>query len=124
VNSLCLSLFLVPSRSSSTPLYPQSAANQGVCLDSLFFSYFQFRLTFNSIKELGSTSHYTKTSCHYKEVFFGQIASSLFPYGRSVQSICISLFHSQNNNTIGVVTCHQSRYLMKALKKTSNIHDS
>jgi hypothetical protein len=49
-----LSFFLVPSRSSNTPLYPQSAASQGTCPDSLFFCYFHFRLTFESTKELGS----------------------------------------------------------------------
>jgi hypothetical protein len=40
VNSWCLSLFLVPSQSSSMPLYPQSVASQGVCPDSLFFRCF------------------------------------------------------------------------------------
>jgi hypothetical protein len=38
------------------PLYPRSAANQGACFDSLLFHYFHFRLTFESIKELGSAS--------------------------------------------------------------------
>jgi hypothetical protein len=38
------------------PLYPQSAANQGACPNSLHFLCFQFRFTFESIKELGSTS--------------------------------------------------------------------
>jgi hypothetical protein len=33
----CLSFFLIPSWSCSTPLYPQSAASQGVCLDSFSF---------------------------------------------------------------------------------------
>jgi hypothetical protein len=56
VNSWCLSLFLVPSRSSNTSFYPQSATNQGVCPNSLLFLCFQFRFTFESIKELGSTS--------------------------------------------------------------------
>ncbi len=54
VSNWCLSLFLVPSRSSSTPLYPQSATSQGACPDSLLFRYFQSRLTLESIKELGS----------------------------------------------------------------------
>ncbi len=50
----CLSFFLVPSQSSSTPLYPRSATSQGACPDSLLFRCFHFRLTFESIKELGS----------------------------------------------------------------------
>jgi len=57
VNNWCLSLFLVPSQSSSMPFYPQSAVNQGTCYNSLLFHYFQFTLlTFESIKELGSLS--------------------------------------------------------------------
>ncbi len=38
------------------PFYPQSVASQGVCPNSLLFHYFHFRLTFESIKELGSAS--------------------------------------------------------------------
>jgi hypothetical protein len=56
VSSWCLSFFLVPSQSSSTPLYPRSVASQGTCPNSLFFRCFQFRLMFESIKELGSMS--------------------------------------------------------------------
>jgi len=56
VSSWCLSLFLVPSWSSNMPLYPQSATSQGACLDSLLFHCFHFKLTFESIKELGSAS--------------------------------------------------------------------
>jgi hypothetical protein len=52
----CLSILLVPSRSSSTPLYPQSAMSQGACTNSSLFRCFHFRLTFESIKEVGSTS--------------------------------------------------------------------
>jgi hypothetical protein len=52
----CLSFFLVPSQSSSTPLYPQSATNQETCPNFLLFHYFHLRLTFESIKELGSAS--------------------------------------------------------------------
>jgi hypothetical protein len=52
----CLSFFLVPSRSSSTPLYPQNATSQGACPNSLLFHYLRFRLTFESIKELGGVS--------------------------------------------------------------------
>ncbi len=36
----CLSFFLVPSRSSNTPFYPQSAASQGACPNSLLFRCF------------------------------------------------------------------------------------
>jgi len=54
VSSWCLSLFLVPSQSSTTPLYHQSATSQGACPDSLLFCCFLFRLTFESIKELGA----------------------------------------------------------------------
>jgi len=54
MSSWCLSLFLVPSWSSSTPLYPQSVTNQGACLDSLLFRCVQFRFTFESIKEFRS----------------------------------------------------------------------
>ncbi len=52
----CLLFFLVSSRSSSTPLYPQSATSQGACPNSLLFCCFHFILTFESIKELGSAS--------------------------------------------------------------------
>jgi hypothetical protein len=52
----CLSFFLVPFRSSSTPLYPQSATNQEACPQLFTFSLFHFRLTFESIKELESAS--------------------------------------------------------------------
>jgi hypothetical protein len=34
----------------------QSATSQGACLNSLFFCYFHFRFTFESIKEVGSVS--------------------------------------------------------------------
>jgi hypothetical protein len=53
----CLSFFLVPSQSSSTPLYPQSVASQGACPNSLCFRCFHIIFTFESIKELGSASH-------------------------------------------------------------------
>ncbi len=49
-----MSFFLVPSRSSSTPFYPQSVTSQGECLDSLLFCCFHFKLTFESFKEFGS----------------------------------------------------------------------
>ncbi len=55
----CLSFFLVPSRSSSTPLYPQNVASQKTCPNSFLFHYFHLRLTFESIKELGSASNLT-----------------------------------------------------------------
>ncbi len=51
----CLSIFLVPYRSFSTPFYPQSATSQGACPNSLLFRCFRLRLTFEPIKELGST---------------------------------------------------------------------
>jgi len=38
------------------PFYPQSVVSQGVCPNSSSFCCFQFRLTFESIKELGSAS--------------------------------------------------------------------
>jgi RsiW-degrading membrane proteinase PrsW (M82 family) len=53
----CLLISLVPSRSSNTPLYPQSATSQGACPDSLLFDCFHFKLVIESIKELGSTSY-------------------------------------------------------------------
>ncbi len=58
----CLSFFVVSSRISSTPLYPQSVMNQGACLDYLFFRYFHFRFPFESIKELENAS-YGMTRC-------------------------------------------------------------
>jgi len=63
VSSWCLSLLLVPSHSSSMPLYPQSATSQKVCPNSLLFRCFQFKLTFESIKELGNASrtHWEKS---------------------------------------------------------------
>jgi hypothetical protein len=36
--------------------YPESVTNQGMCSNSLFFCCFHLGLTFESIKELGSTS--------------------------------------------------------------------
>jgi len=39
------------------PLYPQNATSQGVCSNSLLFCCFHFRLTFESIKELGGASY-------------------------------------------------------------------
>jgi hypothetical protein len=35
----------------------QSAASQGACLDSLLFRCFQFKLTFESLKQLGVCHH-------------------------------------------------------------------
>jgi hypothetical protein len=55
-----LSFFVIPSRNSNTPLYPQSVASQRTCFDSLFFHCFHFKLIFESIKELGSASHKIK----------------------------------------------------------------
>jgi len=52
-----LVIFLVPSRSSNTPLYPQSATSHGTCPQLLILSLFHFKFTFESIKELGSASH-------------------------------------------------------------------
>jgi hypothetical protein len=52
----CLSFFLVPSQSSNMPLYPQSAVSQKVCPNSLLLRCFHFKLTFESIKELGNAS--------------------------------------------------------------------
>ncbi len=53
----CLSFFLVPSWSSSTPLCrPQSVVSHGACPNSLLFHYFHFILTFESIKGFGSMS--------------------------------------------------------------------
>jgi hypothetical protein len=40
----CLSFFLVPSQSSSTPLYPQSVASQGVCPQVLAIPLFSFHI--------------------------------------------------------------------------------
>jgi hypothetical protein len=56
VSSWCLSFFLVPSWSSITPLYPQSARRQWACPNSLLFRCSQFKLLFESIKELESAS--------------------------------------------------------------------
>ncbi len=70
VSSWCLSLFLVSSK-APTPPPPQSVASQGTCLDSLFFHYFQFKLTFESIKEFRSVS-LTIAPPPHKNDFFGQ----------------------------------------------------
>jgi hypothetical protein len=57
VSNWCLSLFLVPSRSSSTSLYPRNAASQGTCPNSSVFRYFHFKLTSKFIQGgVGSTS--------------------------------------------------------------------
>jgi hypothetical protein len=36
------------------PLYPRNVASLGACLESLLFHCFHFRLSFESIKELGN----------------------------------------------------------------------
>jgi hypothetical protein len=46
-------LFLVPSRSSNTPLYPSKGCELGSVLRLLLFRYFLLRLTFEPFKELG-----------------------------------------------------------------------
>jgi hypothetical protein len=51
-----LSTFLVPSWSSSTPLYPQSAVSQRPCLNFLLFQCFHLRLTFESFEKVGNAS--------------------------------------------------------------------
>jgi hypothetical protein len=56
----CLSIFLVPSRSSNmplTPLRPPSTESQGVCPNFLFFWCFHLKLTFEIIEEVGSASN-------------------------------------------------------------------
>ncbi len=69
------------------PLYPQSVTSQGVCLDSLHFSYFLFRLTFKSFKELRSASvtyllHKKISSClHPYKVY---LATTIFPFYKLV----------------------------------------
>jgi hypothetical protein len=69
----CLSFFLVSSQSSSTPLYPQSAMNQGACPNSLLFHCFPFKLTFESIEELGNVSLQTyKKLCKIAHIPFPQ----------------------------------------------------
>jgi hypothetical protein len=66
-----LSIFLVPSQSSSTPLYPLSAASQRACPNSLFFCCFHLRLTFESIKELGSASRWVRFEYPLSYILFG-----------------------------------------------------
>ncbi len=39
------------------PFYPQNVASQGACPNSLLFCCFHFIFTFESIKELASTSN-------------------------------------------------------------------
>jgi hypothetical protein len=54
---ICLSLFLVPSRSSSTPLYPSKCWELKSMPQALnLFVVFHFRLILEFIKELGSAS--------------------------------------------------------------------
>jgi hypothetical protein len=38
------------------PIYPQRVVNLGTCFDFLLFRCFHFKLTFESIKDLESTS--------------------------------------------------------------------
>jgi len=52
----CLSIFLIPSQSFSTPLYPRSAMNHRVCPNFILFRCFHPRLTFESLEEIGSVS--------------------------------------------------------------------
>jgi hypothetical protein len=56
VSNWCLSLFLIPIPELQHALYPQSATSQGACPNSLLFCCFHLRLTFESIKEIGSAS--------------------------------------------------------------------
>jgi hypothetical protein len=64
MNDCYLSLFLISSQNSSTPLYPQSVKSQRVCPNSLLFRYFHPILPFEFIKELGSTSHWALNCIH------------------------------------------------------------
>ncbi len=52
----CLSFFLIPFRSSSTPLYPSKCYKPGSVPQLLTLPLFHFIFTFESIKELGSVS--------------------------------------------------------------------
>jgi hypothetical protein len=61
----CLSFFIVPYRSSNTPLYPQSVANQGACPKFLLFHHFHFKFTFEFIKELGNVSLHKNIRCWF-----------------------------------------------------------
>jgi hypothetical protein len=55
----CLSFFLVPSRSSNTPFYPQSAMSQKMCPNSLFFRCFTSNSHLSLSRSLGvRQSHY------------------------------------------------------------------
>jgi hypothetical protein len=45
-----------PHPETATCPLPQSVVSHGACLNSLFFRYFHLKLTFESIKELGSAS--------------------------------------------------------------------
>jgi hypothetical protein len=51
-----LSFFLVPIPKLQHAPLPQSATSEGACPNSLFFCCFHLRLTFESIKEVGSAS--------------------------------------------------------------------
>jgi hypothetical protein len=61
----CLSSFLVPFHSSSTPFYPRSATSQGTCLDSLPFRCSHFIFSFESIKEFGNASTWDFEQWHH-----------------------------------------------------------
>jgi len=70
VDTYHLSFFVVSSWSSSTPL--QNVANHGACPDFLLFYCFQFRLAFESIKELGAHHECTHmlSSCNFPKTKF------------------------------------------------------
>jgi hypothetical protein len=76
-----LSFFLVPSQSSNTPFYPQSAANQQACPNSLLSHCFHPILTFKFIKEFGSTSNKIHVQKLRANVSLGAISlwENIFP---------------------------------------------
>ncbi len=70
-----LSFFLIPSRSSNMPFYPQSARTREHAPNPYFFIV-NFKLKFESIKELGSTSWVQALWLGTKNTIKGKVVAS------------------------------------------------
>jgi len=75
-------LFLVPSQSSSTPLYPSKCYELGNVPDSFFFRCFLLGLTFESFKELGVRHNFRNFGIPYLGVPW-KMTFGCSPHGKS-----------------------------------------
>jgi hypothetical protein len=80
------------------PFYPQSATSKGMCPNSLLLCCFFFRLTFESIKEVGSASpsfnfKYPSMCVHTSHQPYGYSFFTLHSWQRTHKSSCCSLWY-------------------------------